>query len=82
MFELPDPFTLLMLARLVEETAVIVAVGVSLWSRSPSRREAARRVIRALRQGEEDADDAAGPDDPGEPDGPGPRPKPSAPRGS
>jgi hypothetical protein len=50
MFQLPDPLTLFGLARLFEDVVIVAATGISMWSRNPSRREAARRLIRTLRR--------------------------------
>ncbi|MET7420108.1 hypothetical protein [Dactylosporangium sp. NPDC005555] len=50
MSRLTDPLTLFALAQFAEAAAVVAAVGVGLWSRSPSRRLAARRLIRTLRR--------------------------------
>lgn len=50
MSQLIDPLTLFALAYLAESAAVALAVGIGLWSRSPSRRVAAQRLIRALRR--------------------------------
>jgi hypothetical protein len=50
MFEVPDPITILVLARLVEDAAIAVATGVSLWSRDPGRRDTALRLVTTIRR--------------------------------
>lgn len=54
MTELPDPLLLIALAQLFESATIVAAAGVSLCSRSPSRRDTALQVIRMLRRHDPD----------------------------